>query len=287
MKVKIFKSLLLSGIIILMSGLFCNLFSQPSSGAIKLTYNYPDNKSVKYISSTTMAQIMDIEGQIMQTDVKSAFGCSVVSIGRQDDKIRLQITVDTLGQTSNGPMGYSGGSVGSVKGKSINIAISPNGKIADMTEAGTLTYYISGSGESNLSQTISDFFPILPVNPVKQGDTWKLTDSTMTSSPSTTMKITDNSENKFEGLETVNGIECAKITSTHSGIWTMSIKSPEADLMIKGPYTSISESLFAIKEGYFVKNTVSTRLNGQLELTSPMVMTMPITIDMKSVTEMK
>ncbi|NSW95455.1 MAG: hypothetical protein HPY62_12175, partial [Bacteroidales bacterium] len=179
------------------------------------------------------------------------------------------------------------GSVGSVKGKSINIAISPNGKIADMTEAGTLTYYISGSGESNLSQTISDFFPVLPVNPVKQGDTWKLTDSTMTSSPSTTMKITDNSENKFEGLETVNGIECAKITSTHSGIWTMSIKSPEADLMIKGPYTSTSECLFAIKEGYFLKNTSSTRLTGQLELTSPMVMTMPITIDMKSVTEAK
>lgn len=287
MKVKISRVILLSGIIMLLSGLFLNLFSQASANAVKLTYNYPDNKLVKYVGSTTMAQIMDIEGQVMQTDVKSAFGCSVISTGKLDDKIRLQITVDTLGQTSSGPMGYSGGSVGTVKGKSINIAISPVGKVVDMTEADTLTYYISGSGESNLSQTISDFFPILPLNPVAQGDTWKLTDSTMTISPSTTMKVTDISENKFEGLETLNGMECAKITSTHSGIWTMNIKSPEADLIIKGPYTSTSECLFAIKEGYFLKNTSSTVLKGSLELISPMVMTMPITIDMKSVTEAK
>lgn len=287
MKVKIFKTCLISGVLLLMSGFMHSLFSQASAGATNLFYNYPENKSIKYQSSTTMAQIIDIEGQVMQTDVKSAFGCTVTSAGKQDNNLILQITVDTLGQTSSGPMGYSGGSVGSVKGKSIKIILSPNGKLTDMSEASSLTYLISGSGESNLSQTVSDFFPVIPLNPVKPGDTWKLSDSTMTSSSSTTMKITDNSDNKLEEIVTVNGIECAKISSTHSGVWTMSIKSPEADLIISGPYTSTSECLFAIKEGYFLKNTASTKLRGQMELTSPMVMTMPITIDMKSVTEVK
>lgn len=270
--------------IILITGLSDNLFSQ---GPVNLSYNYPGDRAIKYLTSTTMAQIIDIEGQVMQTDVNSAFGCTVTQTGKQDNNMIMQITIDTLGQTSAGPMGYSGGSVGNVKGKSIKVILSPNGKLIDISEAASLTYIISGSGESNLSQTVSDFFPVLPPDAVKPGDTWKLSDSTMTSSSSQTMKITDNSDNKLEGFENVNGVECAKISSTHTGVWTISIKSPEADLIIKGPYTATSECLFAIKEGYFLKNTSSTKLTGQLELTSPMVMTMPITIDMKSVTEMK
>ena len=266
---------------------FCScVLAQNTGGAVKLTYKYPADMAIRYLTNSTMVQIMDVQGQTMQTDVNSAFGCSVKSAGNVDNNLKLEIAVDTIGQTSNSPMGGSGGAVQGIKGKSCILVITPDGKVADMSGAAGLTYSIEGSGETNMSQTLGDFFPRLPENPVKTGDTWNLTDSVMTISTSMTMKTVDQSVNKVEGFETVNGIECAKISGQHTGTMTMTVQNQGMDIFIKGPYTGTSEYLFAVKEGYFVKLTSSTKVKGNLEISS-MGMEMPIGIEMKAVTEMK
>ena len=266
---------------------FCScVLAQNTGGAVKLAYKYPADKAVRYLTNSTMVQIMDVQGQTMQTDVNSAFGCSVKSAGIVDNNLKLEIAVDTIGQTSNSPMGGSGGAVQGIKGKSCILLITPDGKVADMSGAAGLTYSIEGSGETNLSQTLGDFFPRLPENPVKTGDTWNLTDSLMTISTNMTMKTVDQSVNKVEGFETVNGIECARITGQHTGTMTMAVQNQGMDIFIKGPYSGISEYLFAVKEGYLVKLTSSTKVKGNLEISS-MGMEMPIGIEMKAVTEMK
>jgi hypothetical protein len=135
-----------------------------------------------------------------------------------------------------------------------------------------------------MSQSIYEFFQILPGTPVKAGDTWNLADSATTTTPSSTMKIIDNSENKLEGFETIDGIECAKITSTHSGNWSLNVQSQGMDIHIRGPFTGTSECMFAVKEGYFIKNTNVTQMNGNLDIVS-MGMSMPIAIKMESVNE--
>jgi hypothetical protein len=234
-----------------------------------------------------MTQIMDIQGQSMQVDVNSAFGCFVKSAGKQDNNLMIEIKVDTLGQTTNSPMGGSGGAIQDIKGKTFNIMISPEGKMVDISGATAFVYTLEGSGESNMSQTFSDFFPVLPSKAVATGDTWNSTDSLTTKSTAMTMTTIDNTINKLEGFETVDGIECAKISSQHSGKISMKIQNQGNDLSIKGPFTGTSEFLFAVKEGYFIKMTSATKVNGNLEMTSPQAMTFPIVIDMKSVNEMK
>ena len=129
-----------------------------------------------------MAQIMDIQGQTMQTDVNSAFGCSVKSTGNVDNNLKLEIAIDTIGQTSSSPMGSSGGAVQGVKGKSCSMVIAPDGKVVDLSGA-TGSIHIEGSGETNLSQTLGDYFPRLPGNPVNQENSWNLTDSVTTKVP--------------------------------------------------------------------------------------------------------
>ena len=286
MKKQLVKSFISAGIILLISGFCSCVLAQNTGGAVKLTYKYPSDKAIRYLTNSTMVQIMDVQGQTMQTDVNSAFGCTVKSAGSVDNNLKLEIAVDTIGQTSNSPMGGSGGAVQGIKGKSCVLVITPDGKVADMSGAAGLTYSIEGSGETNLSQTLGDFFPRLPENPVKTGDTWNLTDSVMTISTSMTMKTLDQSVNKVEGFETVNGIECAKISGQHTGTMTMTVQNQGMDIFIKGPYTGTSEFLFAIKEGYLVKLTSATKLKGNLEISS-MGMEMPIAIEMKGITEMK
>jgi hypothetical protein len=133
---------------------------------------------------------------------------------------------------------------------------------------------------------ISDLFPLLPSKPVSIGEVWNLTDSITTQSPVMKMKVIDSTINKLEGFEKADGIECARISSQHSGMWTMAIQSQGMDIFIKGPFNGTSECLFAVKEGYFIKNTGSTKMTGELEISSQ-GMSMPIVIEMKSVSEVK
>lgn len=287
MKNQFVKSFTSAGIILIFSGFCSGALSQDTGVAIKLEYKYPSDKAVGYITKSTMAQIIDIQGQTMQTDVTSAFGCTVKSAGDQNNDLKLEITIDTLGQTTNSPMGSAGGAVQGVKGKSCSITIAPDGKVVDLSGAAGLVYSLEGSGESNMSQTLSDFFMRLPENPVKTGDSWNITDSLSVKSSTMSMKTIDNSVNKLEGFETVNGIQCAKITSQHSGTMSMTVQNQGMDIFIKGPYTGTSECLFAFKEGYFIKYVSATKVNGNIDITTPEAMSFPIVIDMKSVNDMK
>jgi hypothetical protein len=285
MKNQFTKYLISAGLIIMFSGIWTDVLSQ--GGAVKLVYNYPAGKEISYLGTSNMAQIMDIQGQTMQTDVASAFGCTVKAVGSQDNNLKLEIRIDTLGQTTNSPMGGSGGAITGIKGKTCNIIIAPDGKAVDISEAAGIVYSTEGSGESNMTQSLSDFFQVLPAKPVTTGDTWNMTDSVMVKSSAMTMKTIDNTVNKMEGFETVNGIECAKISSQHSGTMTMNVQNQGMDIYIKGPYTGTSECLFAVKEGYFIRLTSAIKMTGNLEISSPQAMTMPITIDIKSVNQVK
>jgi len=286
MKKQITRSLISAGLVMLFSGISSFLPAQNSGGPVTLQYKYPAGKAIGYLTNSTMAQIMDIQGQIMQTDVKSVFGCTVISAGSADNNLKLEVIVDTIGQTTVSPMGSAGGAAQGIKGKFCVLVIAPDGKVIDLADASAFTYNIDGSGETNLSQTLGDFFPRLPVNPVKPGDSWNLTDSVHTTSASMNMKTIDMSINKMEGSETVNGIECARISSQHTGSMTMTVQNQGMEILINGPYTGTSEYLFAVNEGYLVKLTTSTKLKGNLEISS-MGMEMPIGIEMNAVTEMK
>jgi hypothetical protein len=274
-----------AGLVLILSGIYFNALSQNTGAAVKLVYNYPVDKAIKYLNNTVMAQIMDMQGQSMQVDVTSAFGCSVRTAGKQDNNLKIEIRIDTLGQTTNSPMGGSGGAIQDIKGNTCNIIISPEGKIIDMSETAKLVYTTEGSGQSNMSQNLSDFFPVLPTKPVTTGDTWNMTDSITVKSTSMTMKTLDNIVSKLEGFETVNGIECAKISGVHSGTITMNVQNQGMDIFIKGPFTGTSEFWFAIKEGYFIKLSSATKVTGNLEISSPETMSMPIVLDIKSVNE--
>ncbi len=286
MKNSVLKNLAFGGLILILSGICIRGLSQ-GAGTVKLTYNYPADKAISYLNKSTLAQIMDFQGQTMQVDVTSAFGCSVKTAGKQEKNIKIEIRVDTLGQTTNSPMGGSGGAIQDVVGKTCNVIISPEGKAVDMSETAKVIYTVEGAGESNLNQALSDFFPVLPSRPIKAGDSWESADSTIVTSPSMKMKTLDNTVNKLEAIETIGGIQCARISTTHSGTMVMTVNNQGMDIFIKGPFTGNSEFLFAVNEGYFIKLTSAIKMTGNMEITSPEAMSFPITLDMKSVNEIK
>jgi len=282
MKNQLKKSTSLAGFILLFSGLSFSLLSQE----VTIAYKYSADKPVSYLYTSTMVQLMDMQGQTMQTDITAAFGCSVKHAGLQDSDLVLEITVDTLGQRTDSPMGGGGGPVSDIKGKNFKIVIAPTGKIVDLSGAEAVVFNIEGSGESHLAQSLYDFFPLLPEKPVKPGDTWNSTDSSTLKTALMTQTILSNTINKLEGIETIDGVECAKIVKEGTGTFIMSLQSQGMDINIRGPFTRTSDCMVSVQEGCLISQSSSMKITGDLNILS-MGMAMPTTIQIKDATKIK
>ncbi len=262
-------------------------FAQQPSGrrAMKLTYKYPIDKPVKYMTESKINQKMDVMGQSMEVNIISVFGCTIKALRSSGENLKLEVTVDTIGQTTDSPMGSSGGEVKELKGKVFNVVINPAGKSLDLSEAESIVYNIEGSGESNLSETFINFFPVLPEKMISPGDTWNSSDSVNTKSASMSMKMSVNSENKLEGFETVDGVECAKISALVNGNRVMTVRNQDVDILIKGPFTGTATFFFSLGDGYFVRQVVDTKMTGTVDMKAPEAMSFPVVMQISSVNE--
>lgn len=248
-------------------------FSQKKSreklpkGAVRLEYNFKENKPVSFLSATKIVWTMDYEGQTFEVNITSNLGCTVKSTGKQDKNLKLEIHMDTLYNYVETPQGSSGGSVKEVEGKVFNMVLSPYGGEMDLSEAEKIKFTIEGSGERNLGESFISYFPDLPKKPVKKGEKWVANDTIKSTSATSSIQQTVQSENTFEGIEKVDGIDCAKITSVLTGSRDQKAQNMGMDVRTKGNFTGTEELYFAIKEGYYIKQVVKTKLNGNVDLT--------------------
>jgi len=130
MKNLIKKHLLLTTIIVAI--IVCNIpvIAQTANKQLTLRYKFPEDRSVTYKQTSKIMQTMDIEGQQMQNEINSLFGCSVKSAGGSGPDLALEVRVDTIAQSVESPMGASGGGVSGISGKIFKMVITPLGKEA-------------------------------------------------------------------------------------------------------------------------------------------------------------
>ena len=255
------------------------------SGSLKLVYNYPSDKSVKYHVDGKIVQDMDVNGQSMLVNISTFVGCDIKSIGVQNDNVTIEVKIDTMAQNIDSPQGVAGGPISEVKDKTFNMVMTSAGKIIDLSEAAKISISIPGSGESDASMTFTDFFPVLPAMAVKPGDTWTTHDTADIKGETMTRWMPVESNCKFEGIEQYNGFDCAKITSELSGTMKITNEAQGMSINTNGTYTGTSTLLFAVKEGYFIKEIIKTKLTGTVEITDQ-GMSFPLVMDITTTNEM-
>jgi hypothetical protein len=282
------KNLLVTGFILILSVLFSVGYSQRKTdqsvikGGTKLQYNYPIGKTFKYLTDSKVVEDMDVDGQSMQVNVATTLACEVKALAKQAENLKLEIKIDSLKQSVESPQGNAGGSVNDLKGKVFNMVISPAGKAVDLTEAAAIVFTIEGGGAENLSQSFLTYFPVLPKGEVNPGDTWTTNDTIDTKSAGNSTWMPVHAEYKYEVVENIDGIDCAKITASLSGTRKMSTQSQGMDIKTSGPFTGTQTLFFAIKDGYLVKESATSKLTGKIEIpdqnmTFPVVMTITST----------
>jgi hypothetical protein len=267
-----FKNFALTVLVLIITGNCSTGFSQkkpetaPEKGGIKIVYNYPEEKTFKYVSDSKIVQDMDINGQSMLVNVAMYLACEVKSIGKTGENMKLEIMIDSMAQNVESPQGAAGGPINDVKGKMFSMVISPSGKTVDLTEASKVVYTVEGSGESNMTQQFLNYFPALPENEVKPEDTWTSNDTINSKSPTNSIYMPVESIYKFEGVENIDGVDCAKITATLSGTRKMTTQSQGMEIHTSGPFTGTQVLFIELKEGYLMKETVSTKMTGTIEI---------------------
>lgn len=229
---------------------------KPAVAAAKsavLEYKMPAGRVLTYKISEDMSQIMDIMGQTMDTFTKSGGTNTFSAKGRKDKNLLLGVTIDDMFITINSPMGDMSPDLSPVKGQSFDMVLSPLGSEVDVSGAEAITY-ASASGMTDVSIGFKLFFPDLPGKPLQVGDTWNSSSGADDKSEEMAVRMDFQYVNTFEGLETVEGMECARIksqvTSTISGTGTQQ----GMELTMSGTGTGTDIWHFAVKEGIYVKS---------------------------------
>jgi len=277
-----------SGFLMIVTGCLISgtLYGQVNAGMVKLSYNYPE-KPVKYISKTTVNQVMDINGDKMEVNVEQVLGCTLRSTARNENDLTIEIKIDTVSRIINAPNGVQGGTIKEVMGKLFQMKIAPSGKVTDLSGAEQITFTDESGAITNASILFNDFFPKLSTVEMVAGHKWLSTDTTNTKSPAMSMTSIVKSDNTFMGLDKVGGINCARIVSNLSGTMEMisSDRNTGMDIKMKGPYEGSAELYFSVGDGYFIKHSTNITVTGTIEITASEVMSFPLIWESKSVNE--
>jgi len=258
-----------------------------SKDPVKLAYNFAAGKSISYYSATTITQAMDVNGQTMNVLINQNLAFKAKMVSKVNEDFKLEISVDSLVSKVDSPNGSTGGKIKEVEGKTFNMSLSPLGKELDTKEAEKIEFSVEGTPGGNLSQYFANVFPDLPEKPVSVGDVWVKNDTVSSKSATSNTTQIIQSSNKFEGVEKINGVDCAKITSTITGTMQTTTQNQGMDILFKGPLTGTVTLYFAVKVGNFVRREISTKMTGTIDISGAQSMTFPVVMETNSKIEAK
>jgi hypothetical protein len=250
--------------------------AQASAKAVVLEYKMPKGRALTYQGKEEQGQVMEVQGQSMDTQTTGSSAFTFKAKGLKDKNFLLGVTIDDIATTmTSSAQGDMSPDMTSVKGKSFDMVLSPLGSEVDVSGAEAITYTMA-SETRNISSGFKLFFPDLPGKPVKVGDTWPSSGGTEEKTGSMSIRIELQNVNTLEGFETIDGMECARISSQVTGTITGTGNQMGQDLTFSGTSKGKDLWYFAVKEGIFVKTTSESTTEMSIDVAAA-GMTIPMT----------
>lgn len=224
---------------------------------------------------------MEIQGQSNNTQTTSTSTFTFKAKGVKDKNFLLGVTIDDMAATvTNSAQGDMSPNMGSIKGKSFDMVLSPLGSEVDVSGAEAITYDMA-TETRNLGSSFKMFFPDTAGKPVKAGDTWPSSSWIEEKTGSMSIRIDFQNVNTLEGFETVDGMECARVSSQVTGTITGTGNQQGADLTFTGTSKGKDVWHFAVKEGILVNQMSESTSDISIDVPAAN-MTIPMTQTSKS-----
>ncbi len=243
------------------------IWGDPQTGLI-LQYRMPEGGTMAYASSGETHQTAEVMGQTIETDITSALEFTVVSKGQKESGHQLTITIDDMSLEIQSIQGELVADLKPVIGKSFDMTLSILGKELELIGAEAIEYDLGPEGTRNVSASFQDFFPNLADRPVKVGDSWPDESTITENSGNGEAVIHFTGVNTLAGFETIDGMECIKITA--EGIGTIEGRGEQQgiELNTRGEIKGKTTWFFAYKEGLFVKQVSKGTVEGTIDVPS-------------------
>jgi hypothetical protein len=203
--------------------------------------------------------------------------------GRTEVDYLLAVTVDDMDVSISSSQGSLNPDLSPVKGKTFDMVVSPLGAEVDVSGAEAIIFEAAGSTR-NIASGFRMFFPDLPGRPVKVGDSWPSSSTFEDKSSTMTVTYTIDSVNTLEGFETVEGLECARISSKFTGSMSGSGQLQGLDMTLTATIKGTDVVHFAPREGIYVQSLsdqvreITATLSGPQNLTIPSTQTSVIEV---------
>jgi hypothetical protein len=228
------------------------VYGDPQTGVI-LQYQMPEGQVLKYDSEGETHQVSDVMGQTIETDISSTNVFSVKSNGQEENNHHLTITIDGMSLKIQSTQGELEADMSTVIGKSFEMVLSSLGKEVELTGADAIEYDLGPEGTRNISAGFQDIFPNLADRPVKIGDTWPDESTITEKSESGEAIIHFSGINTVMGFETIDGMECVKVSTVGTGTIESKGEQQGVELVTTGEIKGTATWFFAYKEGIFIK----------------------------------
>lgn len=255
-------------------------WGDPETGLI-LQYRMPVDQILKYHSSEESNQRLEVMGQTIDVEANTKTAFSVKSKGLKGDNHLLGITIDSMSMSIVSSEGELSPDLSSVIGKSFDMTLSPLGKELELSGAESIQYELPTEGKTSIASDFQAIFPNLAGRSVKIGDTWTSTDTITEKSESSEVQINLESVHTLKGFETIDGMECVKITAEVTGTLKGAGEQQGMDFAIEGEMKGTDTWYFAYKKGIFVKMISTGVVESSIEVIGAQDMFIPMTQEFK------
>jgi hypothetical protein len=245
--------------------------------AVSLVYQFPEGRTLSYTTASTQVQNMDVMGQAMTTESNSTTEFTLKAKGMKDGNFVIGVMIDSSKADISSPQGNMSPDMSVIVGKSFDMTVSKLGQEIDVSQAEAIKYDLPTGGTRDLSAGFQAFFSNLPDRPVKAGDTWPSEDTIVQKEGTGETRVHFVSQNTFDGIETVDGYECARIKAALTGTVTGNLEQGGVGLSIDMKMDGTDVWYFAIKEGIYVKSDMKASIGGVVAVGEPANMTIPVT----------
>ena len=254
---------------------------------IVLEYLMSDGAPVSYTFTSESTQTMQIQDKSIPVESIETLSFSVQPNGMSDGVYALGITIDGLNVTVASPTGAMDADAEEVVGKGFDMTLSKQGVEGGLPDPDALTYMMGEEGPKSVIPGFGVMFPDLPDGPVRVGDTWPARLEMTEGDGESSVVIAIDAVNTLEGLDTIDGFECARITTvltgTISGGGTQQGAAWSMDSVMDGTGTWD----FVYQEGILVSDWTEGTADGAITVDAPDgKVAMPVTREFNMVTEL-
>lgn len=256
------------------------MLGDPETG-LMLQYSIEENQLLEYKSLEEINQNIEIPGQSIKVKMNNTYEFSVNSKGLKGNNHQLEITINSMDLNIVSPQGEISPDMSNVNGKSFDMTLSRLGKEMNLSGAENIQYEIMQGNKRSIVTTFQAVFPDLPDRTVKIGDTWITRDTISDKTENEEVMIVVESVNTLEGIETLNGHECIKITAPIKGTYNGKGKAQGMDYVSEGEIEGSSSWYFDYKNGILVKDVVNTRTESTITTGNPYNPPIPMVMESK------